>query len=72
MSVYQTLAANCQQYMTEHQDYETGCQLASDWLTVLRDRLDICTSVTGDQQSLEAAQNMLAVTTDCLLMLKYL
>jgi len=63
----QTLSANCQQSVVEHQNYEIGCQLARDWLTVSRDRLNTCVNVVGDQQHLEAAQNTLAVTTDRLL-----
>jgi len=60
----QTLAANCQQYVIEHQNYDIGCQLARDWLAVSRDRLNTCVNVTGDKQHLEAAQKTLAVNTD--------
>lgn len=45
--------------MSEHRDYETGCQLARDWLVAARDQLDI--SVVGDERHLEAAKNLLKV-----------
>jgi len=60
----QMLTANCQQYVIEHENYDIGCRLARDWLTVSRDRLDTCLNVTGDQQHLKAARNTLAVNTD--------
>jgi len=67
--VVKALVANCQQYVIDHQNYEIGCQLAHDWLTVSRDRLNTCINVAGDRQHLEAAQNMLAVTTDHFLLM---
>jgi len=60
--IVQTLAANCEQYVSEHQDYETGCQLACDWLVAARDQLDACVSVTGDEQCLESAKTVLMVS----------
>jgi len=57
----QTLAADCKQYVSEHQDYEASCQLARDWLVVARDQLDTCVNVVGDEQHLEAAKNVLMV-----------
>ena len=65
--VAKILTDNCQQYVMEHQEYESGCQAACDWLTVSRDQLDSCVNITGNQQRLESAQNVLAVTTYCLL-----
>ena len=62
MIIVQTLAANCEQYVSEHQDYETGCQLARDWLVAARDQLDACISVTGDEQCLESAKTVLMVS----------
>jgi len=66
--VVQTLVDTCEQYVSEHRDYDSGCQLARDWLTASRDRVDTCVNVCGDRQRLEAAQNTLAVTTDSLLL----
>ena len=55
--------------MTEHQDYETSCQLVRDWLTVSRDQLNSCVNATGDQQHLEAAYSILMVTDSFLLVI---
>jgi len=55
------LAVNCEQYVSEHRDYETGCQLGRNWLVAVRDQLDTCINVVGDEQHLEAAKNVLMV-----------
>ena len=38
--------------MTEHAQYQDSYQIASDWLSLHRDRLAICSEATGDKHAL--------------------
>jgi len=69
---FKILATNCEEYVWEHQAFETVCQLDRDWLTESRDRLDTCINVVSYRQHLEAAQNTLTVTTTCLLLMNFI
>ena len=69
---FKILSTNCEEYVWEHQAFETVCQLDRDWLTESRDRLDTCINVISDRQHLEAAQNTLTVTTTCLLLVNFI
>jgi len=60
--VVQTLVVNCEQYVSEHRDYDAKCQFARDWLVAARRQLDSSVSVVGDEQRLEAAKAALTVS----------
>ena len=48
----QDAIARSEQHVTEHAQYQDSYQIASDWLSLHRDRLAICSEATGDKHAL--------------------